>query len=65
MSSATDEILDLVPAAEPRPEMAKPKIANVSGRLGTLPGNQLASALGMPWSRRLSCRSRQVPPRPI
>jgi len=54
MSSATDEILDLLPAAEPRPEMAKPKIANVSGRLGTLPGNQLASALGMPWSRRLS-----------
>ncbi len=54
MSSATDEILDLVPAAEPRHEMAKPKIANVSGRLGTLPGNQLASTLGMPWSRRLS-----------
>ncbi len=55
MSSATDEILDLIPAAEPkRHEMAKPKIANVEGRLGTLPGNQLFSTLGLPWSRRLS-----------
>ena len=55
MSSATDEILDLIPAAEPkRHEMAKPKIANVAGRLGTLPGNQLFSTLGLPWSRRLS-----------
>ena len=54
MSSATDEILDLVPAAEPRHEMAKPKIANVAGRLGTGAGNAMFSALGMPWTRRLS-----------
>ena len=54
MSSATDEILDLIPAAEPRHEMAKPKIANVAGRLGTGAGNAMFSALGMPWTRRLS-----------
>jgi len=54
MSSATDEILDLVPATEPRHEMAKPKIANVAGRLGTGAGNAMFSALGMPWTRRLS-----------
>ena len=54
MSTATDEILDLVPAAAPRHEMAKPKIANVPGRLGTLAGNQYYSTFGLPWSRRLS-----------
>ncbi len=55
MSSATDEILDLTPAAAPpRHEMAKPKIANVAGRLGTGAGNTMFSALGMPWTRRMA-----------
>ncbi len=54
MSSATEEILELVPAEPARHEMAKPKIANVAGRLGTGAGNTMFSALGSPWTRRLS-----------
>jgi len=54
MSSATEEILELIPAEPARPEMAKPKIANVAGRLGTGAGNTMFSALGLPWTRRLS-----------
>ena len=54
MSTATEEILELIPAEPARPEMAKPKIANVAGRLGTGAGNTMFSALGLPWTRRLS-----------
>lgn len=54
MSSATEKILELVPTEPARHEMAKPKIANVAGRLGTFAGNTMFSALGSPWTRRLS-----------
>lgn len=49
---AMDDILDLIPAGDAQPN--KPKIANVGGRLGTMPTNQFQSTFGMPWSRRLA-----------
>ena len=69
--TAADDVLDLEPATEPVPLVpapdtpaaahAKPKIANVPGRLGTAPVNGVRSLFGMPWSRRLSKASLLIP----
>ena len=61
--TAADDVLDLEPAEQPIPlapaapdphAHAKPKIANVPGRLSVAGGNGVMAAVGMPWTRRLS-----------
>lgn len=58
MSTAADEaILELAPVHTP----AAPKIANVPGRLGSLPYNLITSRFGLPWKRRLAKAALVIP----
>ena len=57
MSTVADEVLELAPAHAP----AAPKIANVPGRLGSLPYNLYTSRLGLPWQRRLAKAALIIP----
>ncbi|HVK16619.1 MAG TPA: preprotein translocase subunit SecA [Fimbriiglobus sp.] len=57
MSTAADDVLQLTLAAEP----AKPKIANVPGRLGPDWLNRVRAAAGAPWKRRLAHAALVIP----
>lgn len=56
MSTAVEEVV-LHPAHEP----AKPKIANVPGRLGSELWNRINAVVGLPWKRGLSQAMLMVP----
>ena len=57
MSTAADDVLELKLAAEP----AKPKIANVPGRLGPDWLNRVRAVAGIPWKRRLAHAALVIP----
>ncbi len=61
MSTAAEDVLELAPAAASGHTPAAPKIANVPGRLGTLPQNMLVARVGLPWKRRLAKAALVVP----
>ncbi len=56
-TAADDDVLTLTLAAEP----AKPKIANVPGRLGPDWLNRVRAAVGLPWKRRLARAALLIP----
>jgi preprotein translocase subunit SecA len=58
MSTATDDVMDLEPAPL---TAAAPKIANVPGRLGSLPYNLVTARIGLPWKRRLAKAALVIP----
>ena len=64
MSTAAEDILDLLPAdphADRTLPHAAPKIANVGGRLGTPGGNAVSAVISPPWTRRLAKAALLIP----
>src|SRR5579885_1109270 len=57
MSTAADPLVELTPAHEP----ARPKIANVPGRLGPDWRNRIEAVVGLPWKRRLAHAALLIP----